>query len=541
MPVIDRAAAVPPVGPSRAFVVLEDVTRNFGETRAVRGVTMDLATRGQIHALVGENGAGKSTCLGMAAGRIAPSSGRVRVDGVELAPGSPRAAKRAGVHAIYQELTILPALTPEANVFLGQDISVGGWLREGEMRRRYERLCEQVGVACAPSARAGELSVAEQQTLEILRALVSDAQCMLFDEPTASLAQAERDVLFATMQDLRAKGLALTLVSHNLEEVAANADTITVFRDGQLVEQRPAGDWTKREIVAAMLGSHTRGAALAAGENQRRRAPAPDGVPPVLSVRGLDSPGVLHDVSFDLRPGEVLGIAGLVGSGRTSILRALAGLDPHASGVVQTQQGRGTRVPRSAVEARRRGISLQPEDRKGQGLLLGATGADNIALGEWRGLARWRFISQRRMKQAVTTAARAVGFDTSRLTEPARQLSGGNQQKLMIARWIHARHPILLADEPTRGVDVGAKAEILVALEDIVTSGRSMIVVSSELEEVIGLSDRVLVLREGRVIALLDSSTEHITPERILQLIFDTEPAPVGSADFPGVDHDHLR
>jgi ABC-type sugar transport system ATPase subunit len=534
---IPRSDSSPAAGTetaSRPFVVLDDVTRNYGETRAVRGVTMDLATAGQIHALVGENGAGKSTCLGMAAGRVAPSSGRIRVDGADLTPGSPRAAKRLGVHAIYQELTILPALTPEANVYLGQDLSAGGWLRERAMRRSYEELCERVGVAPAPSTRAGGLSVADQQTLEILRALVSDARCVLFDEPTASLAQAEREMLFTTMHDLRTKGLALTLVSHNLDEVAEHSDTITVFRDGRIVESRPAVDWSKREIVAAMLGDHTRGAALAAGEHHRRPK-AMTSTETVLQVQNLHSPGVLRDVSFDLRRGEVVGIAGLVGSGRTSILRALAGLDPAATGQVRTTHDGVTRVPRSAAEARRRGISLQPEDRKGQGLLLNSNGRDNIALGEWgKGIARWSFISDSRLAGKVAAAAKAVGFNTGRLGEPVRQLSGGNQQKLMIARWIHATHPILLADEPTRGVDVGAKAEILVALQEIVESGRSMIVVSSELEEVIGLSDRVLVVRDGSVIGLLDSAEQTITAERILQLIFDTEPAPPGSDDATG-------
>lgn len=519
---------------SRPFVVLDGVTRNYGETRAVRGVTMDLAISGQIHALVGENGAGKSTCLGMAAGRVAPSGGRVLVDGQELTPGSPRASKRLGVHAIYQELTILPALTPEANVFLGQDLSAGGWLRERAMRRAYVELCERVGVTPAPSARAGDLSVADQQTLEILRALLSDARCVLFDEPTASLAQAEREMLFRTMHDLRAKGLALTLVSHNLDEVAEHSDTITVFRDGRVVETRPSAQWTKRDMVAAMLGDHTRGAALAAGEHSRRPK-ARGTTEPVLQVRDLNSPGILQDVTFDLQRGEVLGIAGLVGSGRTSILRALAGLDAAATGEIRTTADGVTRVPRSAAQARRRGISLQPEDRKGQGLLLNSSGRDNIALGEWGGpITRWSFISDSRLANAVATAAKAVGFNTARLGEPARQLSGGNQQKLMIARWIHAAHPILLADEPTRGVDVGAKAEILIALQEIVESGRSMIVVSSELEEVIGLSDRVLVVHDGRIIATLDSAQETITPERILQLIFDTEPAVVGSTDATG-------
>ena len=510
-----------PAGDTAAFVQLVDVSRHYGETRAVRNVTMDLAIRGKIHALVGENGAGKSTCLGMAGGRVAPSSGLVLIDGNELPPGSPRAAKRLGVHAIYQELTIVPALSPEANVYLGQNISRGGLLREKEMRRGYEQLCIQFGVVPVLTKQAGALSVAEQQMLEILRALASKTKCILFDEPTASLAQAERDALFSTMHDLQAQGLALTVVSHNLDEVKEHADLITVFRDGALVETRPAAHWTKREIVNSMLGDLTRGADIASGRLHRPpKQERSTAVRPVLQVSGLTRAGIIDNVDLTLYPGEVLGIAGLVGSGRSSILRALAGLDPRATGTV-TINGSPSRVPKSVREARAHGISLLPEDRKGQGLLLARSGAENVTLGEWASVSRFSFIKESSLLASAVISARPVGFDTTRLGENAARLSGGNQQKLMIARWIHTSFPILLADEPTRGVDVGAKAEILVALESIVAAGRSMIVVSSELEEITGMSDRVLVIHEGKALAVLDSRDGPITPADILQIIFD--------------------
>lgn len=516
-----------------AYVRLQDVSRTFGATLAVRNVTMDLAVSGRIHALIGENGAGKSTCLGMAAGRIAPTSGSVLVAGQLLPAGSPRAAKSLGVHAIYQELTVLPALTPQANVFLGQSLSTGGWLREREMRKRYEELCDEFGVPASASRSSGELSVADQQTLEILRALASDARCVLFDEPTASLAQAERDALFATMHRLRGDGLALTLVSHNLDEVLEHADAITVFRDGQVVESRPKTEWAKREMVAAMIGDDSRGAAIAMGSHRNRTAsPALDrAAPPALTVRGLASPGIFEDVEFDLARGEILGIAGLVGSGRTSLLRALAGLDPRAKGEVRLLGERdGSGPARSVREARKRGISLLPEDRKGQGLLLSRNGTENITLGDWSGLSELGFVRTSRLRKAAAEAAGQCGFNVARLGELANTLSGGNQQKLMIARWLHSSFPVLLADEPTRGVDVGAKEEILRALEGIVAQGRSMIVVSSELEEVIGLSDRVLVVDSGRPLALLDAAEGSITPAQILKIIFgaselEAEPA----------------
>lgn len=516
-------------GDARPYIRLEDVSRSFGATRAVRNVTMDLATPGQIHALVGENGAGKSTCLGMAAGRVPPSSGTITVAGEELPPGSPRAAKALGVHAIYQELTIVPALTPQANVFLGKSVTHAGWLDEAEMRRRYEELCSQLSVA-ARRGRSGDLSVADQQILEIMRALVSEAKAVLFDEPTASLAHAERSSLFRTMHQLRDDGLALVLVSHNLDEVLTHSDVITVMRDGQLVERRAAADWTKGDMVHAMLGDHAHGTEIAAGQHRRvsRRVAS---APTVMSVRGLSSPGILEDISFDLHEGEVLGIAGLVGAGRTSVLRALSGLDAAATGEVVI--GGAARVPRSIPEARRRGIALLPEDRKGQGLLLARDGADNVTIGEWGGLSRWSLLSTRAINRAAAKAATAVGFNIGRLDSLAGQLSGGNQQKLMIARWLHAPSPVLLADEPTRGVDVGAKAEILVALEGFVRNGHSIVVVSSELEEVVGLADRVLVLDKGRSLGMLDTADGEITVARVLETIFN---ASIDGAS-KGADH----
>ena len=522
----DPASAVAPV----PFVQLIDVSRSFGATRAVRDVTMDLAERGTIHALVGENGAGKSTCLGMAAGRISPSSGRILVDGSELAPGSPRASKAAGVHAIYQELTIVPALSPEANVFLGRPLSKRGWLHEAEMRAEYERLCERLGVQPAASSRSGALSVAEQQVIEIMRALVSEASAILLDEPTASLAHAERENLYVTLHQLRDQGLALSLVSHNLEEVLEHSDDITVFRDGEIVERRPASAWTKRELVSAMLGKGGHGAEIAAGSHTRsKRDQRTTSAKPIMVVDSLASPGLIEDISFELYPGEILGIAGLVGSGRTSLLRALAGLDARATGNVTVEGTEGTSVPRRVREARSRSIALLPEDRKGQGLLLARDGSDNITLGEWAGLSKLGFLSSREVEAAAAEAAQPVGFNVKRLSEAASRLSGGNQQKLMIARWLHTTHRVLLADEPTRGVDVGAKAEILVALEKVVGQGRSLIVVSSELEEVIGLSDRVLVLDKGRSLGTLEAAQQEITVSLLLQMIFNATDSTVDS------------
>jgi ABC-type sugar transport system ATPase subunit len=504
----------------RPFIELVDVSKTFGGTRAVRGVTMPLATRGQIHALVGQNGAGKSTCLGIASGRLAPTSGTVLVDGVEIPHGSPRSARSAGVHAIYQELTIVPALTPAANVFLGNDMTTLGWLRESEMRSRYEVLCSRLGLLPSRTRRAGDLSVAEQQMLEVARALMSEATALLFDEPTASLAHAERDALFSTMDRLRGEGLALTLVTHNLDDVLEHSDVVTVFRDGAVVERRPTSAWSKKEMVAGMLGSAATTSGALTGHRDRPSNSATVAAPITMAVRSLSSPGLLDDISFDLREGEILGIAGLVGSGRSSILRALAGLDRQSLGTVEVGGEKATHPPRSVREARRRGIALLPEDRKGEGLVLPRSGEENVTLGEWQGLSVLGFMRHQKTRTAAKAAAAPVGFNVARIDEPAAALSGGNQQKLMLARWIHAEHPILLADEPTRGVDVGAKGEILTALEAIVARGRSVILVSSELEEVVGLADRVVVIHGGRLIEICDSAGGEITVAHILETIF---------------------
>jgi ABC-type sugar transport system ATPase subunit len=512
------------------FIVLEDVSRNFGANRAVRNVSMVLARRGAVHALVGENGAGKSTCLGLAAGRLPPSSGHVLVAGERLSGNPLRESRRRGVRAIYQELTVLPALSPQANVFLGQETARGGWLRERQMRQNYESLCEQMGVRPIASTRTSHLSVAEQQMLEILRAVAFDASAILFDEPTAALAHAERESLFRAIADLARKGVAIAIVTHNLEEVLDRSDVVTVMRDGAVVDTRPTAEWSKGELVGAMLDARPGDVEVGFRVPLRQTAhveAVPSGeqpAPPVLVVKDL-AVGRVEGVSFELQRGEILGIAGLVGSGRTSVLRALAGLNRRATGSVCTSDG-VTSVPRSVPEARRRGIAMLPESRKIEGLILSRSATDNVMLGEWGRLSRIGFTSDRSLQRAAVGPATKVGFDPRRLGSLARELSGGNQQKLMLARWLVTEHEILLADEPTRGVDVGAKREIREALESIVATGRSVILVSSELEEVVGLSDRLIVLNAGRVVGTLDSRTAPIDPEVVLHMMFDAESAP---------------
>jgi len=513
-------------------VRFERVCKHFAATRALQDADFTLEA-GKVHAFVGENGAGKSTCLGVLAGRISPTSGEVHVCGEELSYGDPRACRQAGVVAIYQELTIVPALSAHANVFLGLPLSKRGFLSERRMRERYVELCEQVGVQPVPDGvPAGHLSVAEQQLLEIMRALVADAQVILFDEPTASLALQERAALLRLMDRLRAKGVTLVFVSHNLDEVLEIADTITVFRGGLVVARADRSAWDKGGLVRQMLGDEAGeriahelldddGPAELASTRRRRRRHSDQ---PLLRAERLTVPGAIEDVELEVYAGELLGLGGLVGSGRTTVLRVLAGLEPRATGTLWID-GREVPLPRSVRQAQRLGIALIPEDRKGQGLVLAMDAMNNIALSDLGSVARFGMLSRRRMAQATARAAAGYGFRAERIGETARNLSGGNQQKLLLARWRFNTPRILLADEPTRGIDIGAKAEIMDSLEAMASEGLGIVLVSSELEEVAALSDRVVVLAEGRQMGLLDRADGPLTPARIMSTAFGLEDA----------------
>jgi ABC-type sugar transport system ATPase subunit len=486
------------------------VGKRYGAAVALRGIDLDVAA-GTVHALVGENGAGKSTALGLLAGRVAPTEGAITVLGEPLDVGDPRAARRAGVTAIYQELTMAPALSAKANVFLGQELSSGGVMREGDMRRAFLELCDRWKVQLDPDARTSSLSVADQQLIEVLRALVAQPRVVLFDEPTASLAEHERAVIHAIIRELRAGGTTVLFVSHNLDEVLELSDQVTVFREGRLVASRPAAEWTKPRLIEAMLGRPL-AEHLAAAEAGAQAGPGDV----LLRVRDLVVGSHLGPLSFDLRRGEVLGIGGLVGSGRTTLLRALAGAEPTASGTLAVGEDESS-WPTTVRRSRALGVALVPEDRKAQGLLPALTARENILLSDFGGVARRGVMSRSEMQEAAAASARRVGFDVARLDAPASALSGGNQQKLLLARWQYCRPRVLLADEPTRGVDIGAKEEIMHALKEMAAECSSVIVVSSELEEVTAMSDRVLVLRGGQLAGELGGGA---TVDQILNLAF---------------------
>jgi len=516
---------------------LRGVGKRYGVTPVLHDVDLDVEA-GTIHALVGENGAGKSTLLGIVAGRVDPTTGGGEVLGAPLPHGDPRASRAAGVVAIYQELTVVPPLSAVANVFLGAFESRRGWLARRAMTRRFGELAQRLGAQIDPQAKAETLSVADQQLLEVMRALQVDARVILFDEPTAPLAPTERESLLSLMGDLRRDGVTMLFVSHNLSEVLRIADRVSVFRDGRLVETRPTAQWTKHTLVQAMLGekAHALAAALAdephappgAARAAAAAGPAADERPPILSVRGLSIAGVLHDVSLDVRPGEIVGVAGLVGSGRTTLLRALAGLERAAGGELRIG-GRSPPWPHTVRAAIAHGIALVPEDRKAQGLVLGLPAMRNVTLSDQSATATGGWVRRRRVRACAAEASVRFGFDERRLGEPTTNLSGGNQQKVLLARWAHRWPTVLLADEPTRGIDVGAKAQILSTLRTFTEAGSAVLMVSSEHEELLSTADRILVLSRGRLVAALDNRAGAVTENDILNAAFDLEDAHVRS------------
>ncbi|MER9180410.1 sugar ABC transporter ATP-binding protein [Mesorhizobium sp. M0767] len=504
-------------GPARSqeiAVGFRGVSKHFGSTIALSDVSFEVRAA-TIHALVGQNGAGKSTALGVLAGRSPPSGGRVEIFGEAAKLSDPRRAHEAGIVAIYQELTIIPHLSAVENVFLGQILSYGGLVSAARMKARFRELCSLVGVSIAADDRARQLSVADQQILEIMRGVQSDARVLLFDEPTASLAPTERRALFRLMRDLRKAGHTMVFVSHNLDEVFELADDITVFRNGRMVASKPAAEWSKGTLVASMLGESM------TDIYRRREASVPFG-DDILRARNVSVPGAIRGVDISVRKGEIVGVAGLAGAGRTTLLRALAGAEPKATGSLWFD-GATRAWPRQPNEARRLGIALVPEERKTDGLVLGMSSSDNIALPRLNGCSTLGVLSDAKLKEATRAAAITFRLDPARLSEPVQNLSGGNQQKALLARWKYTPPTVLLVDEPTRGIDIGAKAEILDALRLFSDLGTGVVVVSSELEEIVSIADRVIVMAEGRKVEELVADRKEVSLGRILSAAFDVE------------------
>ncbi|NGO44665.1 sugar ABC transporter ATP-binding protein [Streptomyces ureilyticus] len=496
---------------------VEGIRKTFPGVVALDNVDFDLR-RGEVHVLLGENGAGKSTLIKMLSGAYRPDAGRVVVGGKEVRVHGAQDAERLGIATIYQEFNLVPDLTVAENIFLGRQPRRFGLIDRKRMEADAAELLERVGVHVSPRARVRELGIARLQMVEIAKALSLNARVLIMDEPTAVLTSEEVEKLFSIVRRLREGGVGIVFITHHLEEIAALGDRVTVLRDGRSVGQVPAAT-SEDELVRLMVGRSIE-------QQYPRERPAEqaaeraDAGAALLTVEGLTRDGVFHDVSFEVRAGEVVGIAGLVGAGRTEVVRAVFGADPYDRGSVEVA---GTRLRGHDVgAAMTAGIGLVPEDRKGQGLLLDASVEENLGLVTMRAATRGGFVDLKGRREAAARIAGQLGVRMAGLGQHVRTLSGGNQQKVVIGKWLLADTKVLILDEPTRGIDVGAKVEIYQLVNELTAAGAAVLMISSDLPEVLGMSDRVLVMAQGRIAGEL--SADEATQDSVMALAVSTTP-----------------
>jgi rhamnose transport system ATP-binding protein len=485
--IMEAAASVAP----EPVIELVGISKRFGAIQALKDVDLSLHA-GEVHALVGENGAGKSTLVKILAGVHRPDSGLLKINGVAVELRNPAQAQAVGISVIHQEPTLFPDLDVAENVFMGhQPRDRLGRVDRRRMYREVAQLLHSLGVELNLFTPIRGLSMADRQLVEIARALSLEARVLVMDEPTASLSPREVEELFAIVRQLRARRVAILFVSHRLEEVFQLADRVTVLRDGMRVITAPAAALTPEETIRHMVGRE-----LAALFPKEEAAIGPV----VLEVRGLTRAGVFRDVSFQLRRGEILGLAGLIGAGRTEVARVLFGIDRADSGEILLD-GRAVTI-RSPRDALRHGIAYVPEDRHQQGLILDFSIARNITLVILQQIARLGLINRRREQALASDYAARLDVRGASLRQAARALSGGNQQKVVLGKWLASNPRILILDEPTRGIDIGAKAEVHRIISDLAARGLAILLISSELPEVLAMSDRILVMHEGHVSGL---------------------------------------
>jgi rhamnose transport system ATP-binding protein len=491
---------------ARGQVLLElrHAAKSFGAVAALIDGTVELRA-GEVHALLGENGAGKSTLVKILAGVYQPDAGTLIVGGREVALHGPAAARAAGIAVIYQEPTLFPDLTVAENMFIGrQPLRSGRRIDRRSMLAEATAIFSRLGVPLDPARLARGLSIADQQVVEIGKALSLNATVIVMDEPTAALSAAEVDRLFEVVRTLRSQGAAVLFISHRLEEVFTICQRVTVMRDGKQVLTSDLDGLTAGDLVRAMVGRELAERAPATGETSPGE--------PVLTVERLTREGVFSDISFTVRSGEIVALAGLVGSGRSEVARAIFGIDRYDAGAV-TMKGQSLRraSPTSAMAA---GIGFVPEDRRQQGLVMDMSVQQNVALASLANLRRGGLIRAGAERAMASDWATRLKIKHGRLTDPVSTLSGGNQQKVVLAKWLGRNPSLLIVDEPTRGIDVGTKAEVHQLLTDLARSGVAILMISSELPEVLGVSDRVLVMREGELVAEL--SRDEASEEAIM-------------------------
>ncbi|UBU12089.1 sugar ABC transporter ATP-binding protein [Nonomuraea gerenzanensis] len=490
------------------MLVMKGIVKQFPGVRALDGVDLDVRA-GEVHCLLGQNGAGKSTLIKVLAGVHQPDEGTISFNGSEVRPGSPIDAIKLGFATIYQELDLVDGLSVAENIFLGHEHSRLGFVNRAADRRAAREVLERLGhPEIRPSVEVGRLSPAAKQVVSMARALSHEARLIIMDEPSAALAHDEVANLFRIIRELTAQGVAVVYISHRLEEIREIGDRVTVLKDGRTVAVGlPARDTPTTQIVSLMTGRNVEYVFPPKGT----REPGEE----VLRVEDLTSPGVFKNVSFSVRAGEIVGLAGLVGSGRSEILEAVYGARPATGRVVLD----GRPMRRNVVGTVRRGMGLAPEERKAQALLLDQSVTANITLGSLPGFARFGWIDRKRERSEAKRLSEMLDIRPPDPERPIRTLSGGNQQKAVLARWLLGSRKLLLLDEPTRGVDVGARAELYAVIHDLAEQGIGVLLVSSEVPEVLGLADRVLVLREGVVIH--EGEAAELDEHRVLDMIMN--------------------
>ncbi|MFI5494450.1 sugar ABC transporter ATP-binding protein [Actinoplanes sp. NPDC051859] len=510
-----------------ALLEVVDVTKTFPGVRALDGVSFTVQP-GEVHALVGENGAGKSTLIKVLTGVYQPDSGELRYRGEPARFDSPLGAQRAGVSAIYQEVNLIPLMSVAHNLFLGREPRTRlGLLDERRMFREAHDVLRQYGVSTDPRRRLGTLPLGGQQMVALARAVMIDARVVVMDEPTSSLEPREVDTLFEVIRALHARQIGVVYVSHRLDELYQICDAVTILRDGRVVHTGHLADLPRLRLVSLMLGrdmSTVRQQGFTTfHQSAEETSPAPADSGPVLRVSGLRSRHKLHDIGFEVQPGEVVGLGGLLGAGRSETLKAIGGAYPVEAGAVTVNGHKLGRL--SPVRAVRAGIAMLPEDRKAEGIVPGLSVRENIALAVLPRLARCGLVSERRIDEIVQYYLTRLRIKASSPNQRVGDLSGGNQQKVLLARLLATRPRVLLLDEPTRGIDVGAKAEVQALIDELAADGLGVVLVSSDAEELVEGADRVLVLRDGTIVGELHGDT--VTTEALLETIAAAaQPAP---------------
>lgn len=486
---------------------VKGLTKEFGNVKALKNVSMDFAA-GKIHGLLGANGAGKSTLCKMISGAIKPSRGEIIINGEAFESLTPTQTKKAGISMVYQEFNLAPELTIFENLFMGKELRNGIFLDTKQMIKQSNEIFEMIGVPIDTRLLIKDLSVAHSQLVEIAKALLEDSKLLILDEPTAPLSNKEVDILFYVLNKLREKGIGIIYISHRLEEIFRICDVLSVLRDGEFITTLMVEDTTKEQLINLMIGREI---------NQefpiRLEEISNEKTEEVLRVEKINN-SRLHDISFDLRKGEILGIAGLVGSGRTDVLRAIFGADKISGGKIFIH-GKLVSI-KNPLSAITNGICLIPEDRKNEGLMVSLSIGLNISIAMIRKLSKFSIVQSRKENKLIKEQIDKLSIKVSSPKKPVSSLSGGNQQKVVLAKWLLTNSDILLFDEPTRGIDVGTKREIYDLLFALKESGKSIILVSSEISEIINLSTRVIVMHEGHIQG--EVNYREATEDRLLKM-----------------------